>query len=151
MQCPKCSCSDHKVVDSRVSKEGKAIRRRRECNNCNNRFTTYETIIPDELLVVKRDGSREDFSPEKIRRGIRHACWKRQVAEEQIEKMVAEVVAMLSKPGDREIPSQKIGELVMSELQKTDEVAYIRFASVYRQFKDVDTFMAMLKGLAHQK
>ena len=151
MQCPKCTCSDHKVVDSRVSKEGKAIRRRRECTSCGNRFTTYETIIPDELLVVKRDGSREEFSLEKVRRGIEHACWKRQVDDEKIERILSEVVAQLSKSGDREIPSQKIGELVMSELQKVDEVAYVRFASVYRQFKDIDTFMAMLKSLAHQK
>jgi transcriptional repressor NrdR len=148
MQCPKCSGSDNKVVDSRVSKEGKAIRRRRECSACNHRFTTYETIIPDEIVVIKRNGMREEYSPEKIRQGIRHACWKRPVSDDQVDKMVSDITMAIMKSGDRELNSQKIGEIVMTELQTLDDVAYVRFASVYRRFKDIDQFIEVIKKLS---
>jgi transcriptional repressor NrdR len=148
MQCPKCACPDNKVVDSRVSKEGKAIRRRRECSVCAHRFTTYETIIPDEIVVIKRNNTREEFNPEKIRQGIRHACWKRPVHDDQIEKAVSDITSVIMKVGEREITSQAIGEIVMEQLQQIDEVAYVRFASVYRRFKDIDQFVNLVKKLA---
>lgn len=141
MKCPKCQIDDDKVLDSRSARDGAAIRRRRECLKCGYRFTTYEEIDRDEVLVIKHDGRRETFDRNKVDKSIRHACGKRPVSDEQIRTMIDHVVSNLE--GD-EIPADKIAELVMDELQKIDEVAYIRFASVYRQFKDVAQFLSAI-------
>ena len=141
MRCPKCQADDDKVLDSRAARDGAAIRRRRECLTCGYRFTTYEEVDRDELLVVKRDGRRQTFERQKLETAIRQACGKRNVSNEQIKAIIDAVVAKLE--GD-EIPSTKIAELVMDELHKVDEVAYIRFASVYRQFKDVAQFLSAI-------
>ena len=141
MKCPKCGADDDKVLDSRPAREGAAIRRRRECMKCGHRFTTYEEIDRDEVLVVKHDGRRETFERAKLDKAIRRACGKRKISDEQIRTMIDHVVANLE--GD-EVPSEKIAELVMQELHKVDEVAYIRFASVYRQFKDVAQFLSAI-------
>lgn len=141
MKCPKCQADDDKVLDSRSARDGAAIRRRRECLACGFRFTTYEEIDRDEVLVVKRDGRRQTFERQKLEKAIRQACGKRCVSSEQIKTMIDSVVARLE--GD-EIPSTKIAELVMEELHRVDEVAYIRFASVYRQFKDVAQFLSAI-------
>ena len=141
MKCPKCGVDDDKVLDSRSVREGAAIRRRRECSSCGCRFTTYEEIDRDELHVVKRDGSRQPFDRQKLDKAIRQACGKRPVSDEQIRTMIDHVVARLD--GD-EVSATKIAELVMEELHKADEVAYIRFASVYRQFTDVAQFLSAI-------
>lgn len=141
MRCPKCQADDDKVLDSRGARDGAAIRRRRECLKCGTRFTTYEEIDRDELQVVKHDGRRQTFERQKLEKAIRQACGKRKISNEQIKTMIDNVVAKLE--GD-EIPSTKIAELVMDELHKVDEVAYIRFASVYRQFKDVAQFLSAI-------
>ena len=139
MKCPKCGIDDDKVLDSRSAREGAAIRRRRECLKCSCRFTTYEEVVRDEVLVVKRDGSRQAFERAKVEKAIRHACGKRPVSDEQIRTMSDNVVANLE---GGEVPADKIADLVMTELHKVDEVAYIRFASVYRQFTDVAQFLS---------
>ena len=141
MRCPKCQADDDKVLDSRAARDGAAIRRRRECLTCGYRFTTYEEVDRDELLVVKRDGRRQTFERPKLEKAIRQACGKRNVSNEQIKAIIDAVVTKLE--GD-EIPSSKIAELVMDELHRVDEVAYIRFASVYRQFKDVAQFLSAI-------
>ena len=141
MKCPKCGVDDDKVLDSRSARDGAAIRRRRECAACGHRFTTYEEIDRDEVLVVKRDGTRQTFERAKLDRAIRQACGKRKISDEQIRTIIDRVVANLE--GD-EVQSATIAELVMGELHKVDEVAYIRFASVYRQFKDVAQFLAAI-------
>ena len=147
MKCPKCGIDDDKVLDSRSAREGAAIRRRRECMKCSYRFTTYEEIDRDEVLVVKRDGTRQTFERSKVEKAIRHACGKRPVSDEQIRTMIDHVVANLE--GD-EVTSDKIAELVMSELHKVDEVAYIRFASVYRQFTDVAQFLSAITEIVRK-
>ena len=147
MKCPKCGADNDKVLDSRSARDGAAIRRRRECMSCGYRFTTYEEIDRDEVLVVKHDGRREAFDRSKLDKAIRHACGKRPVSDEQIRTMIDHVVANLE--GD-EIPTDKIAELVMSELHKVDEVAYIRFASVYRQFKDVAQFLSAITEIVRK-
>ena len=147
MKCPKCGADDDKVLDSRSAREGAAIRRRRECLKCSHRFTTYEEIDRDEVLVIKRDGSRQPFDRTKVDRAIRHACGKRPVSDEQIRTMIDHVVSNLE--GD-EIPADKIAELVMAELHKVDEVAYIRFASVYRQFTDVAQFLSAITEIVRK-
>jgi len=139
MKCPKCGIDDDKVLDSRAVREGAAIRRRRECCACSHRFTTYEEIDRDEVKVVKNNGSREPFDRQKIDRAIRHACGKRSVSDEQIRSMIDRIVSRIE--GD-EVPSEKIAQLVMDELHETDEVAYVRFASVYRKFTDVAQFLS---------
>ena len=141
MKCPKCGVDDDKVLDSRSARDGAAIRRRRECLKCGYRFTTYEEIDRDEVLVIKRDGTRQTFDRSKVDKAIRVACGKRPVSDEQIRTMIDHVVASLE--GD-EVSADKIAELVMQELHKVDEVAYIRFASVYRQFKDVSQFLSAI-------
>ena len=141
MKCPKCGKDDDKVLDSRAAREGAAIRRRRECNQCAHRFTTYEEIDRDEVKVVKRDGSRQDFDREKPERAIRRACGKRPVSDDQIRSMIDSLVARIE--GD-EVTSARIAELVMEELYRVDEVAYIRFASVYREFTDVAQFVSAI-------
>ena len=141
MKCPKCGVDEDRVLDSRSARDGAAIRRRRECAKCGHRFTTYEEIDRDEVLVVKKDGRRETFDRSKVDKAIRRACGKRPVSDEQIRTMIDHVVANLE--GD-EVPAAKVADLVMSELHKVDEVAYIRFASVYRQFKDVAQFLSAI-------
>jgi transcriptional repressor NrdR len=141
MKCPKCSKDNDKVLDSRTAREGAAIRRRRECLCCGYRFTTYEEIDRDEVLVIKSDGSRQSFDRSKVDKAIRRACGKRPVSDEQIRTMIDHVVARLE--GD-EVKSEAIAELVMEEFHRVDEVAYIRFASVYRRFTDVAQFLSAI-------
>ena len=141
MKCPKCSKDNDKVLDSRTAREGAAIRRRRECLCCGYRFTTYEEIDRDEVLVIKSDGSRQPFDRSKVDKAIRRACGKRPVSDEQIRTMIDHVVARLE--GD-EVRSEALAELVMEELHRVDEVAYIRFASVYRRFTDVAQFLSAI-------
>ncbi len=140
MRCPKCGNLDDKVLDSRAAHDGKAIRRRRECLACSYRFTTFEEILKDELSVIKRDGRREDFSRQKLLSGITRACLKRHVTNEQINKIVDSVVETLQRRDSTDISSSEIGELVMRALLKLDQVAYVRFASVYQRFEDVEQF-----------
>ena len=141
MKCPKCGSDDDKVLDSRTVREGAAIRRRRECAACGFRFTTHEEIDRDEVTVVKQDGSREPFSRQKLEKGVRIACQKRPVSEDQLQSLLDSVVASLE---GEEVPTSKIGELVMERLHALDEVAYIRFASVYRRFTDVNQFLSTI-------
>ncbi len=147
MKCPFCSYEESKVIDSRPTDEGERIRRRRECMSCGKRFTTYEIIESVPIVVVKKDKSREVFDRDKLFNGIMRACEKRPVSVEVIEKAIDEIQAELQNSLDREVTSVKIGELVMDKLKDIDEVAYVRFASVYRQFKDINTFMSELKKL----
>ncbi len=147
MKCPACGYTESKVLDSRSTEEGTAIRRRRECLECQKRFTTYERIETIPLVVVKRDKSRQTYDRNKILNGIMRACEKRPVSFEQMESMVGEIEATLNNCMQSEVSSSYIGELVMDTLRKADEVAYVRFASVYRQFKDIDTFLNELKTL----
>ena len=141
MKCPKCSADNDKVLDSRSVRDGAAIRRRRECLNCSCRFTTYEELDRDEVVVIKNDGRREPFERAKVDKAIRIACGKRPVSDEQIRTMIDHVVGNIE--GD-EVPADRIAELVMHELHKVDEVAYIRFASVYRKFTDVAQFLSAI-------
>lgn len=147
MKCPQCPRTDSKVIDSRFSKEGAIIRRRRECEGCGKRFTTYERVEAVLPVVVKKDGRREEFDRVKIASGIRKACEKRPVSTETIDGVVNRVEKWAQVEGDEEIQSSKIGEYIMKELQKLDEVAYVRFASVYRSFKDIGEFMNELSEL----
>lgn len=147
MKCPYCSKINNKVIDSRLSKDGRTIRRRRECIKCGRRFTTYEKL--EELLpmVVKKDGRREPFSREKIISGIKKACQKRPVSITKIEEFVDSLELYFQEIGKKEIDSKEVGERVINRLKEWDEVAYVRFASVYRQFKDINEFMAELEGI----
>ncbi|EKD26923.1 MAG: transcriptional regulator NrdR [uncultured bacterium] len=147
MKCPFCKCMEDKVIDSRSVAEGSSIRRRRECINCGKRYTTFENIEEVPIMVIKKDKAREPFSRNKIKQGITKACEKRPVGLDQIDDLVDSVQEALEKMQTREIDSSIVGELVMKQLQKIDEVAYVRFASVYRQFKDVSQFMQELSGL----
>lgn len=147
MKCGKCGCMDSKVIDSRMSEDGTSIRRRRECLGCGRRFTTYEVIESTPVLVIKSDGTRQPFDPDKIRRGVIKACEKRPVTAEKINKLVSNVERQVYNTLLQEISSKEIGELVMKELKDLDEVAYIRFASVYRDFRDVTTFVEFISGL----
>ncbi len=147
MKCPFCSFADSKVVDSRPDKDGSTIRRRRECESCGKRFTTHERIEEILPLVLKKDGRREPFERLKIIAGIQKACEKRAVSIETIEKLVDRLEVRLQEGGEREFPSTRIGEWVMNELHDIDEVAYVRFASVYRSFKDINEFMVELQDL----
>lgn len=147
MKCPSCSNMESKVLDSRPSQDGTSIRRRRECLSCQKRFTTFETIENMTFVVVKKNGNREIFDRTKLVSGMVRACEKRPVSVKQIENAVNDIELQLQSSMRREIPSTEIGELVMEKLKGLDEVAYVRFASVYRQFKDINTFMAELKKL----
>jgi transcriptional repressor NrdR len=147
LRCPFCQHIDDRVIDSRQSKEGEMIRRRRECTHCQRRFTTYERIEETLPLVIKKDGRREAFDRGKILAGLHKACEKRPIGVEILEKLVDRVEQRLEEGGEREIPSREIGEQIMEELRKLDEVAYVRFASVYRSFKDVNEFMNEVKEL----
>ena len=140
MKCMYCGCEDSKVIDSRSTDDGKSIRRRRECTSCGKRFTTFETIETVSFLVIKRDGTRQSYDRTKLKNGILRACEKRPISMAQIDAVVASIEKSLYNSLDEEITSQKIGDLVMEELKELDEVAYIRFAAVYRQFKDSATF-----------
>ncbi|MCI8913188.1 MAG: transcriptional regulator NrdR [Lawsonibacter sp.] len=151
MKCPYCAFLESKVVDSRPADEGASIRRRRECLSCHKRFTTYETMESLPLIVIKKDGSRQSFDRNKVMSGLIRACEKRPVAYQALEGMVSEIEQVLQNQMEREIRSAEIGELVMERLKRLDEVAYVRFASVYRQFKDINTFMTELNKLLEDK
>ncbi len=151
MRCPRCSFPDDKVVDSRATREGTGIRRRRECLNCGHRFTTHEEIIQAELKVVKRDQTRQELDPEKIRRGVEKACWKRNVGQEDIDALVRQVISDLESRYDREVPASEIGDIIMQHLRELDKVAYVRFASVYRDFQDVDEFIDEIRSFAKKR
>jgi transcriptional repressor NrdR len=151
VKCPFCSHLEDKVVDSRESKEGEVIRRRRECLSCSKRFTSYERIDQIPHLVVKKDGRRERFDREKVLAGLLRACEKRPVSMKSLEAVVERVEAMVHESPDREVAAEDIGELLMERLRELDKVAFVRFASVYRDFKDVDQFMATLKGLLESR
>lgn len=151
MKCPYCAFLESKVVDSRPADEGSSIRRRRECLSCHKRFTTYETMESLPLMVVKKDGSRQSFDRSKVMGGLIRACEKRPVSYQTLDALVTEIEQVLQNQMEREISSAQIGELVMERLKKVDEVAYVRFASVYRQFKDINTFMTELNKLLEDK
>lgn len=151
MKCPACNHPETKVVDSRLSGDGGSIRRRRECLKCEKRFTTYEYVEQVPLMVVKRDGRRQPFDRKRIIAGLMKACEKRPVSVEQMEEVTAEIERTIQKKFDREVESKEIGEQVMEKLAKLDEVAYVRFASVYRQFRDVNQFMSELQGMLNKE
>ena len=150
MKCPYCGFSESKVVDSRPADEG-SIRRRRECLQCERRFTTYETVESLPMVVIKKDGSRQTFFRSKVLRGIQRSCEKRPVPVADMERMALEIEQELQNKLEREISTELVGEMVMDKLKKADEVAYVRFASVYRQFKDINTFMSELNKLLSEK
>ncbi len=147
MRCPKCTCQEDKVIDSRSSREGAVIRRRRECTGCNHRFTTYEEVEQEGLFVIKRDGRREEFSRDKLLLGIQRACQKRPVSPEAIETVVDRIISEITEKYDSEVPGVVIGERVMEELRHIDEVAYIRFASVYRRFQEATDFVQAIQKM----
>ena len=147
MKCPCCSFEESKVIDSRPTDEGQRIRRRRECLQCTKRFTTYEIIESLPIIVIKKDKSRESFNRDKLMTGLLRACEKRPVSIDTLDNMIDEIETIIQNSLDREVSSEKIGELVMEKLKDIDEVAYVRFASVYRQFKDINTFMTELNKL----
>ena len=151
MKCPYCSFEESKVIDSRPTDEGERIRRRRECLSCQKRFTTYEIIESLPIIVIKKDKSREVFNRDKLLNGLLRACEKRPVSLEKLEDLIDDIEVVLQNSLDREVSSDKIGELVMDKLKEIDEVAYVRFASVYRQFKDIGTFMNELNKLLGTK
>ncbi len=151
MKCPYCGHPESKVIDSRPADENASIRRRRECLSCAKRFTTYETVESLPMVVIKKDGSRQSFDRQKVLRGMIRACEKRPVALAELERIADEIEQELQNSMEREIRTEAIGEKVMERLRKGDQVAYVRFASVYRQFKDIDTFMAELNKLLAEK
>lgn len=151
MRCLYCNCTESKVIDSRSADDERTIRRRRECMGCGRRFTTYETIEVAPILVVKNDGTRQAFDVGKIKRGIIKACEKRPVPIEKIDQLAEEIAKRIYNSMEQEISSKKIGEMVMEGLQKLDEVAYVRYASVYRSFKDISSFMAELQAMMEKK
>lgn len=147
MKCPYCGNIDTRVIDSRPAEDGNSIRRRRSCDACNKRFTTYEKVETIPLIVIKKDNNREQYDRAKIERGVLRACYKRPVSAEEIQKTVEAIESDIFSREEKEIPSSMIGEVVMDKLKALDAVAYVRFASVYREFKDVNTFMAELKKI----
>jgi transcriptional repressor NrdR len=151
MKCPFCGNIEDKVVDSRISSEGDSIRRRRECLKCQRRFTTYEYVEKSTLMIIKKDGRREPFDRNKILSGLLRACEKRPVSMEKIEEVVDSIERALQRTYDKEVVSSDIGEFVMKHLHELDEVAYVRFASVYRQFKDINQFLGELKDLLSKR
>ena len=151
MRCPYCAFPESKVIDSRPADDGASIRRRRECLSCRKRFTTYETMESLPLVVIKKDGSRQSFDRNKVLSGLIRACEKRPVPYHSLEEMTNEIEQVLQSKMEREVSSSEIGELVMERLKPLDEVAYVRFASVYRQFKDINTFMSELNKLLSEK
>jgi transcriptional repressor NrdR len=151
MRCPKCTSIEDKVVDSRISKEGSTIRRRRECLECGHRYSTTEGLVRDGISVIKRDGRREDFSREKLMHAVRAACHKRPVDAEQISMLIEDVIDVLEAQYESEIPSSAIGDAVMQRLRTVDQVAYVRFASVYKEFRDVGEFVDEISALGKRK
>ncbi len=151
MKCPACGHIESKVIDSRASDEGKSIKRRRECLACQKRFNTYEVVENIPLMVIKKNDSREPFDRNKVMNGIIRACQKRPVSIEQIEKIVNDIESELQNSLNNEVPTTKIGELIMDKLKDIDAVSYVRFASVYREFKDVETFMREIENILHNK
>ncbi|MCU9594462.1 transcriptional regulator NrdR [Caldibacillus thermolactis] len=147
MKCPTCNFHNTRVIDSRPVEDGRSIRRRRECESCSHRFTTFERVEQSPLIVIKKDGNREEFSRDKILRGLVKACEKRPVPFKQLEDLTAEIEREIRNIGVSEIKSEAIGEMVMDKLAKIDEVSYVRFASVYRQFKDINVFIEELKDI----
>lgn len=150
MRCPKCGCQDDKVIDSRASREGATIRRRRECIACTYRFTTYEEVERAGISVVKRDNRREEFSKEKLLSGLRKACQKRPVSPKAVEDLVERIVNTVSDRYEREVPAEEIGKLVMEGLREIDQVAYVRFASVYRRFQEATDFVHEVQKLENK-
>ena len=151
MKCPYCGNPDTRVIDSRPAEDGSSIRRRRSCDTCGKRFTTYEKVETIPLIVIKKDNTREQYDRGKIEKGILQACYKRPVPAEVIRKTVEQIETEIFNREEKEIPSKVIGEIVMHKLKDLDEVAYVRFASVYREFKDVNTFMEELKSILDKK
>jgi transcriptional repressor NrdR len=151
MKCPYCSFDEDKVIDSRPTDEGATIRRRRECLSCRKRYTTYEKVENMPIMVIKKDGSRQAYDRDKVRKGILRACEKRSVSINQVERILDAIEGHINNSLEREVTSEFIGELVMEKLRELDEVAYVRFASVYRQFKDINTFMDELNKLLREK
>lgn len=151
MRCPKCTSIEDKVIDSRISREGSTIRRRRECLECGHRYSTVEALLRDGMIVVKRDGRREDFERTKLVNAVRAACHKRPIDLEQITMLVDDVIDALEAQFESDIPSGAIGDAVMQRLRTIDQVAYVRFASVYKEFRDVSEFMQEISALAKQK
>ena len=151
MKCPFCGDFDNKVIDSRVSKDGSVIRRRRECIDCSRRFTTYEHIEEIPIMIIKKDGRREIFSREKVRKGMQRACQKLDISMNVIEDFIDELERDLRETGEKEIPSPEVGEKVMQKLHELNDIAYVRFASVYREFKDVNDFVSELKSLLSER
>ena len=151
MKCIYCGCMDSKVVDSRQNEEGTSIRRPRECESCGKRFTTYETIESTPVLVVKKDGSRQTFDPAKVKMGIMKACEKRPISMTAIDKMVTDIQRKILNSLEQEVSSKYIGELVMEQLREADDVAYVRYASVHRQFKDINTLLNEIEELVKLK
>lgn len=147
MRCPKCGCQDDKVIDSRASREGATIRRRRQCLGCSHRFTTYEEIERQDLVVIKRDERREEFSREKLLAGLKKACQKRPISPEVIQELLEKIVNEITDKYEHEVPGAVIGERVMAGLREIDEVAYVRFASVYRRFQEATDFVHEVKKL----
>jgi transcriptional repressor NrdR len=150
MKCPYCQADNDRVLDSRASQDGFAIRRRRECLGCKRRFTTYERIEATTVKIVKKDNSREPFDHAKIKRGLEKACWKRPISDQQLESVIATVAGEIEANFESEVESRHVGELVMHQLRSLDEVAYVRFASVYRQFKDVQDFVKELRPMLEE-
>ena len=151
MKCPFCNYEESKVIDSRPTDEGQRIRRRRECLQCAKRFTTYEIIESLPIIVIKKDKSRESFNRDKLMTGLLRACEKRPVSIDQLDNMIDEIETIIQNSLDREVSSEKIGELAMDKLKEIDEVAYVRFASVYKQFKDINAFMDELSKFLDKK
>jgi transcriptional repressor NrdR len=147
MRCPKCTSIEDKVIDSRIGKEGNTIRRRRECLECGHRFSTTETLVREGLIVIKRDERREEFDREKLARSIRAACHKRPVDDEQIAMLIEDVIDILEAQFDTQIPTRAIGDAVMERLPRIDQVAYVRFASIYKQFRDASEFIEEIESL----
>lgn len=150
MRCPHCSHEEDKVIESRETEEGRVIRRRRECQGCEARFTSYERIEETPLMVIKREGSREQFDTNKVLKGVIRACEKRPVSSDTIEKLVEDVEKSIRREGKKEIPTAWIGELVMERMQKIDQIAYVRYASVYRNFSDVTQFLKEIRNLPNR-
>jgi len=151
MRCPYCGYNEDRVIDSRETQDATSIRRRRECLNCGRRYTTYEYVEKTPLMVIKKDGRREAFQREKILNGLLRACHKRPISVETLERVVSEIEKEIQKKFDREVESRYIGELVMEKLSQLDDVAYVRFASVYRQFKDINQFLRELREILSKK
>jgi len=151
MRCPACGLEGDKVIDSRSVREGQAVRRRRECSQCQHRYTTYEVVERAAVLVVKKDGRREPYSRDRILTGLIKACEKRPISRAQLEELVDDVEHEVLEDARSEVPSRDIGEAVMDRLQRLDEVAYVRFASVYRSFRDLNQFMETLRGLLEER